>query len=487
MQEERVKSVLEQYPSYEATVGIEVHVQLKTQSKIFCRCYNRFGDMPNSNVCPICTGQPGVLPMLNKRVIDYAIMLGLATNCFIRRRCDFARKHYMYPDLPKNYQITQSDKPICSDGYIPITTIDGKEKQIRLVRIHIEEDAGKNIHSATGWSFVDLNRAGTPLVEIVSYPDIANAHEAKEYLNHLHTIIRYLGISDANMDEGSFRADVNVSVKQKEAKELGTKIEVKNINSFKFIAQAIDYEIERQIQDIEAGKKISLETRLWDSKKHQTVFMRSKEEAQDYRYFTEPDLPAIEIDDEWLERVNACIPELPHDKFNRFVSDYGLSPYEADILISDQGISRFFEDVVCGCNHAKQASNWILRDLLGYLKEHKVELHQTKLTAQGVAELIIALEKGTINSKVAQEIFVEMIETGTGASAIITSRGLEQISSVDELEKIVRSIIEKNPDIVEKYRSGNERMMAFFVGQAMKETKGKGNPQIIQDLLKKCL
>ncbi len=484
---QETKTILDKYPTYDATIGIEVHVQLKTASKIFCSCPNKFGQTPNTNICHVCTGHPGVLPALNKKVVDCAIMAGIATNCTITRECDFARKHYIYPDLPKNYQITQSDKPICSEGFITIQCADGSEKKVRLVRIHMEEDAGKNIHGSDGTSWVDLNRAGTPLLEIVSYPDMANSIEAKNYLLRLHTLVRYLGISEANMEEGSFRADVNISVRPKGQKEFGTKVELKNINSFKFISHAIEHEIERQIELLESGQKVKMETRTWDNKQQKTLFMRSKEEAQDYRYFTEPDLGIIKIDDAWLEQIKQTIPELPHDKCKRFQQEYGLSSNDADTLINDVSIANFFEQAAKESNNPKATSNWILRDLLAYLKEHKIELQDTQITPHGVAELIIALDNGVINSKVAQEIFVDMIQTGKTASVIIEEKGLKQIGSTEELEKIVRNVIAKNPENVALYKAGNERLFMFFVGQSMKETKGKGNPVIIQELLKKHL
>jgi len=484
---QKTSTILDNYPAYEATIGIEVHVQLKTNSKIFCGCPNQFGDEPNTNICPICCGHPGTLPALNKKVVDFAVMAGLATNCLITKRSKFARKHYIYPDLPKNYQTTQGEQPICIDGHLSIQTLDGAKKKVGITRIHMEEDAGKNIHIGTGKSWIDLNRAGTPLLEIVSEPDIANAHEAKEYLNKLHTIVRYLGISDANMEQGSFRADVNISVKKKEATKLGTRAEIKNVNSFKFIGQAIDYEIQRQIEMLEAGEVIRQETRLWDSKKQQTLFMRLKGNGDDYRYFTDPDLPIIEIDENLIENINKQIPELPHHKSERFQKEYGLSSYETDILTGDKVLSAFFEESAKLSNLPKQACNWILRDLLGYLKEEHLEISQTKITPRAVAELVIALDKDIINSKAGQEVFTEMITTGKGANQIITEKGLEQMSDTSTLEKIVLDLIEKNPETAQKVRDGNDRMMGFFVGQSMKATQGKGNPKIIQELLQKHL
>jgi aspartyl-tRNA(Asn)/glutamyl-tRNA(Gln) amidotransferase subunit B len=472
-------------PNYQPTIGIEVHVQLKTNSKIFCSCPNKFGDQPNSNICPICAGHPGVLPALNKRAVDAVIMMGLASNCTITRASDFARKHYMYPDLPKNYQITQSDKPFCTDGFVDVTDEQGNDKKIRLVRIHLEEDAGKNIHGSGGTSWVDLNRAGTPLIEIVSHPDINSAHEARVYLNRLHTTVRYLGISDANMEEGSFRADVNISVRPTGQKELGTKIELKNINSFKFIVHAIEYEIERQIGMLESGQKIRQETRLWDNKQQKTFFMRSKEESQDYRYFTEPDLPVVMIDDAWIERISKTLPELPHAKFKRFTTQYKLSVQDSEVLTQEVALADFFEAAARTSNNPKAICNWIMRDLLAYLKEHKLELGATKMTPAGVADLVAAIDKGTINSKVAQEIFVDILQTGKTVADIIKEKNLGQIGSSEELDAIVRKIVEANPEVVARYRAGDVRLFQFFVGQAMKETRGKGNPGMIQELLKK--
>ena len=482
-----ITTVLDRYPAYEAVIGIEVHVQLKTNTKIFCSCPNQFGCDPNTNICPVCTGQPGALPVLNKKVVEFAMMAGLAAGSDITRSNTFARKHYMYPDLPKNYQVTQGEVAICMNGAIPIKTIDGQDKQVRLIRMHMEEDAGKNTHGTGGISWVDLNRAGTPLLEIVTEPDMANSVEAKNYLTRLHTIIRYLGISDANMDEGSFRADINISVMPKGSKTYGTRVELKNINSFRFIVNAIEHEIERQIQAKEAGEKISQETRQWDNKNQKTTFMRSKEDAQDYRYFTEPDLPPVHIDDAWLAVMKARLPELPHHKTARFQSEYGISAYDADLLTEELDRAIFFEEATKTSGNAKGVCNWMLRDLLGYLKEHKQELHEIKLKPFGLGELVKALDSGLINSKVAQDVFVEMVQTGKSVATIVDEKDLKQIGSSDELEAIVLAVLAANPDNVAKYKAGNDRLFPYFIGQAMKETKGKGNPVILQELLKKHL
>jgi aspartyl-tRNA(Asn)/glutamyl-tRNA(Gln) amidotransferase subunit B len=472
---------------YELVIGIEIHVQLKTNTKIFCGCMNYFEDEPNKNICEICSGQPGSLPVLNRKVIDCAIAAGIATNCTIRNSCVFARKHYFYPDLPKNYQITQDKTPICENGYLPVITDDGDEKKIRIARIHMEEDAGKNIHGKSGKSFVNLNRAGTPLLEIVTHPDISNTTEAYSYLTRLHSLVRYLGISDANMEQGSFRGDVNISIKPRNQKELGTKVELKNVNSFRFIVQAINYEIERQVNAVQNGEKIVQETRSWDSSNHKTVRMRSKETAQDYHYFPDPDLPEIVVDEQWINEIKKNLPELGHVRYSRFKKDFDLSSYESDIISKDKELSKFFEEAAKIAGNPKGVCNWILRDLLGYLKEHKIGLSECKITPKHLSGLVLALDKGVINSKVAQDIFIEMATTGKIAENVIEEKGLKQIDSEDELQKIVMKIIDKNPKNVALYKSGKDRLFGFFVGQVMKETKGKGNPKIITMLLKKYL
>jgi aspartyl-tRNA(Asn)/glutamyl-tRNA(Gln) amidotransferase subunit B len=482
-----IKTVLDHYPEYEATIGIEVHVQLATQTKIFCACPNVFGQEPNSNICPVCAGYPGTLPMPNQRVVDYAIMAGIATNCKISEVSEFARKHYMYPDLPKNYQITQGDVAICHDGFVPTTTMDGEEKKIRIERIHMEEDAGKAMHAADGTSRVDLNRAGTPLLEIVSAPDIANAHEAKGYLNNLRNIMLYLGISDVNMEEGSFRADINISVKKKSADKLGTRAEIKNVNSFKFIGMAIEYEIERQIEILEEGGSVQQATRLWNEKEQKTVFMRAKGDADDYRYFPEPDLPLVIVDAEWLKRMQQQVPELPLAKKERFTKVYKLSDYDAGVLVASKALAAYFEEAVVAYSQPKMICNWILRDLLGYLKEHKLALGDCKVTPAKLAGLVQAIDKGVINTKAAQEVFVAMAGTGKDAAEIIKEKGLEQVNDTGELEKICQQLVADNPDVVEKYKGGNDRMFGFFVGQAMKATQGKGNPKLISEILRKLL
>ncbi len=483
----KTPSILDHYPDYEVTIGIEVHVQLSTKSKIFCSCANEITKEQNHNIDQICCGHPGVLPVLNKKVVDYAILAGLATHSEIAKISEFARKHYFYPDLPKNYQITQNDKPICVNGYVPIRLEDGSVKKVRLIRIHMEEDAGKNVHSGAE-SFVNLNRAGTPLLEIVTHPDIASTYEARTYLKALHTIVRYLNICSGNMEEGAFRADTNISVRKKGATKLGTRCELKNINSFKFISDAVEYEIERQITLLEEGKQVQQETRLWDGQ--QTKPMRSKEEAADYRYFPDPDLPIIEINEEWIRRVQAQLPELPHDKFERFCTEKGLSEYEADILVHDAELAAYFEKATT-YSSSKLIINWILRDLLAYLKDNTITLMECKMTPERLAALADLLEKGTINNNAAKEVFALVAQTGKEPVDIVKEKGLEQIGSKDELEAIIKDIIAKNPEQVEQYKASDEnkkaRMFGFFVGQAMKQTQGKANAQLLQELLKKYL
>lgn len=480
-------SVLEKYPAYECVIGIEVHVQLKTKSKIFCSCSVEQCTQPNKNICPICAGYPGVLPVLNHEVINAAIKAGLATNCSIAPLSVFARKHYFYPDLPKGYQITQNDQPICTNGYVEIQTETGDTKKVRLMRIHMEEDAGKSIHATTAnESFVDLNRAGTPLLEIVSQPDIASSAQARAYLKALRSIVMYLDICTGNMQEGAFRADANVSVRKKGDSKLGTKVELKNINSFKFIADAIDYEIERQILLLEDGGTVKQETRLWDTKEHITKPMRSKEQAADYRYFPEPDLPLVEVTEEWINRLAAVMPELPWQRLQRYTKEYGLSAYEADILIEDPALCTYYEQAR-KLTQSKQLINWILRNLLAYVNDNRIALDQCNMTPDKLTELVELLDQGVINNRAAQEIFDIVAQTGKSPSVVVKEQGFEQIQDTAALEKIVTEIIAQNPQQVHAYKAGNQKLFGFFVGQAMKKSQGKGNPQVFNDLFKKHL
>jgi len=479
-------SVLAKYPDYEVVIGIEVHVQLTTQSKIFCSCINGPAQQPNTNICQICTGQPGVLPVLNKTVADYAIMAALATHSRINTINQFARKHYFYPDLPKGFQITQSEIPFCVDGYVMITKEDGTPKKINLIRIHMEEDAGKSIHSGvTDESFVDLNRAGTPLLEIVTQPDIASAFEARAYLKALRAIVMYLNICSGNMEEGAFRADTNISVRKKGDPKLGTRCELKNINSFKFISDAIEYEIERQILLLESGDKVRQETRLWDTKEKKSMPMRGKEEAADYRYFLEPDLPPLNMDAAWVERIKKDLPELPEQKFERLVAQ-GLTPYEAEILVADIELAHYYETAYKS-TPSKLLVNWILRDVLAYCNDAKTTPMHCKITPQKLASLVQLIENGTINNRVAQEVFEEMTKTGGEPAAIIEEKGLKQIGSSDELEALIKGIVDANPQQVADYKAGKTKLWGFFIGQAMAKTQGRANPQMLNDFLKKYL
>jgi len=480
-------SILDQYKDYAVNIGIEIHVQLTTKSKLFCASAHEQSEKPNSNICSICAGHPGVLPVLNKKAVDYAILAGLATDCSISKLCSFARKHYFYPDLPKGFQTTQGDIPICTEGFIYIRLDDGSEKKIRLTRIHIEEDAGKNIHaSGSDESFVDLNRAGTPLLEIVSYPDIESTDEAKSYLKTIHTLVQYLNICSGNMQEGAFRADTNISVRKKNNPELGTRCELKNINSFKFITDAIEYEIQRQIELIESGKPVDQETRLWDTKKNVSRSMRSKEDAQDYRYFSEPDLPSIVVSEEWIARMQKTMPELPRVKQQRLINDYGLLLEQADIIVNDLALVQYFEKAAQHTK-SKRLINWILRDLMAYVKEFKISLFSCRVTPQKIAQIVDLLDQNKINNNAASQIFLAIAESGGEPAALIEQMGLQQIGSMEDLEKIIQEIIAKNPNQVEQFKNGKQKLFGFFVGQAMQKTKGNADPKVLQELIKKYL
>lgn len=480
-------SVLDRYPEYQVDIGIEVHVQLNTNSKIFCTSANGPAEKPNQNIDPICSGYPGTLPVLNRQVALDAIKIGLATNSTINLWSEFARKHYFYPDLPKGYQITQDRYPICSNGSVAIRLQDGSLKDIRLERIHMEEDAGKNIHAPqSGVSLVDLNRAGSPLLEIVSRPDIKSTYEARAYLKMLHSTVTYLGICSGNMEEGVFRADTNISVRKKDATELGTRCELKNINSFKFIADAIEYEVERQILLIESGQKITRETRLWDTKQQKTFSMRSKEDAADYRYVRDPDLPPVCLDPAWIETARNNLPELPLQKFERLQAQYQLTADEAEILVNDQELAKYFEEA-SSLHKSKLLINWILRDVLGYTKEHKIALHSCPVTPKKIADLVALLDQGTINSRGAQDLFAALATTNKDAATLVTELNIKQLDNSEELETLLKEIIENNPKQVEGYRAGKTKLWGFFIGQAMAKTQGRANPQLINTILKRLL
>lgn len=474
---------------YEAVIGLEVHAQMLTDTKIFCGCSTKFGAEPNTQTCPICIGMPGVLPVLNKKALEFTIKTGLAMNCRISPYSRFARKNYFYPDLPKGYQISQYELPICEDGYIEII-VDGEVKKIRIRRIHMEEDAGKNIHEGAGnYSFVDLNRTGVPLMEIVSEPDIRTPKEAVEYMKKLRTILRYLGVCDGNMEQGSLRCDANVSVKPVDQEEFGIRTEVKNINSFKFVEKALEYEIRRQIKVLEEGGKVIQETRLWDANKGITESMRGKEEAHDYRYFPEPDLVPIIVEQKWIDEIKLSLPELPDAKRERFVSEYGLPEQDAYLLTIDRSSSGLFEDTVrlVAPNITKDVSNWILGELRRLLNEENKSFDECPIKPRQLADMLTLIDKGTISGKIAKTIFEEMYKTGKNPETIVKEKGLVQISDESAIEKAVDEVISKNPKEVQRFKAGEEKLIGFFVGQVMKATKGKANPQMVNELLKKKL
>lgn len=472
---------------WEAVIGLEVHAQMLTDTKIFCGCSSRFGSEPNTQTCQICIGMPGVLPVLNRKALEFAVRTGLATNCTISKYSRFARKNYFYPDLPKGYQISQYEHPICEHGSIEIV-VDSEVKRIGITRIHMEEDAGKNIHEGTGgYSFVDLNRTGVPLMEIVSEPDIRSPKEAVEYMRKLRSIVRYLGVCDGNLEEGSFRCDANVSVRPEGRKDFGTRAEVKNINSFRYVEKAIEYEIKRQIRVIEDGGKVVQETRLWDANNGITESMRSKEEAHDYRYFPDPDLVPMTVEQKWVDEIRASLPELPDAKRHRFVSDYGLPDYDAELLTSERATAEWFEEAVRAGSQAKAVSNWIMGDLMKLLNEENKSIDACPIRPAQLAGMLQLIDKAVISGKIAKTVFEEMYKTGKDAETIVKEKGLVQISDSSEIEKVVDEIIARSPREAERFKAGDEKLLGFFVGQAMKATKGKANPQILNDLLKKKL
>lgn len=470
---------------YEVVIGLEVHAQLKTKTKIFCNCPVDFGVEPNTNVCPICLGMPGVLPVLNKQVVMYAIKTGLSLNCQIAKRCKFDRKQYFYPDLPKNYQISQYDEPICKNGFL---NVDGKK--IGIERIHMEEDAGKLVHAGSDrlhgseYSLVDYNRTGTPLLEIVSKPDIRSPEEAKEYAQTLRNILRYIDVCDGNLEEGSMRCDVNISLRPYGTKTLGTKCEIKNVNSFKSLVRAINAEIERQTEMLEKGGKIIQETRLFEENTGKTISMRSKEEAHDYRYFPEPDLVPLEVDDEWIKEIKETIPELPHEKKLRYPKEYGLNEEDTKVLIEDRNISEFYEAAVRMGANPKKAANWLIGPVTAYLKEHKTDIISSLMTPKQLAELVSLIEQGVINEGIAKaEILEELLSKGTDPYEIIEQKGLAQITDESALKELVKQVLENNPEQLKQLKEGKEKVRGFFVGQIMKKTQGKANPQIVNKLI----
>ncbi|MCD6129582.1 MAG: Asp-tRNA(Asn)/Glu-tRNA(Gln) amidotransferase subunit GatB [Deltaproteobacteria bacterium] len=466
---------------FESVIGLEVHVQLSTKTKIFCSCSTEFGDSPNTHTCPVCLGMPGVLPVLNKEVVEFALRFGIAAHSKISKFSRFARKNYFYPDLPKGYQVSQYELPIVKGGFIEIDLPEGRKK-IGLVRAHMEEDAGKLIHQRDV-SFVDFNRAGVPLLEIVSEPDLRTPEEAGKYLRKIRTLVRYLKISNGNMEEGSMRCDANVSVREKAEEKLGTKVEVKNINSFKHVEKALSYEIRRQVALIQNGGQIVQETRLWDEKENITRSMRSKEEAYEYRYFPEPDLVPLLIDEKWVERVKTDMPELPDEKEKRFVKDYGLSPEKASILTESNELADYFENICESFQGYEQIANWMLSEFLAYLNKEGKEIGDVDMKPRQVAELLKLVDEGTISGKIAKSVFAEMWETNKSAGDIVQKKGLVQIKDESKITEIVCRVVEENPDVVDKYKKGRKNVMGFLAGQVMKKTGGKANPQLVNKIL----
>ncbi len=480
---------------YEAVIGLEVHAQLLTKTKIFCGCKNEFGAPPNTNVCPVCLGMPGSLPVLNKRAVEYAVKAALALNCKINRYSVFARKHYFYPDLPKAYQITQYELPFAENGWIEIEKSDGTKKRIRIRRIHMEEDAGKTVHGE-GFdenSYVDLNRAGTPLIEIVSEPDISTPEEARLYMQKLRDILVWIGVNDGNLEEGSLRCDANVSIRPVGSSELGTRTEIKNVNSFRFIQKALEYEIKRQIEVVESGGQVVQETRLFDSSRGITKTMRTKEEAEDYRYFPEPDLPPLIIDQEWLESIKESLPELPDQVKERFISQYGLTPYDASILVRNRELASFFEEAAKAYpGEAKRVANIIISDMLGILNEEKMELKESPVKPQQIAQLLKLVDDGVISIRVAkEEVLPEVVKVGKEPKAVVEEKGLVQISDESALVEVIKRVMEANEKAVKQYREGDQKKktkaVKFLIGQVMKETRGKANPKLLNELIPKVL
>jgi aspartyl-tRNA(Asn)/glutamyl-tRNA(Gln) amidotransferase subunit B len=475
---------------YEPVIGLEVHVQLLTNTKIFCGCSTRFGDAPNSNVCPVCLGLPGTLPVLNKRVVEMAARASLALHCTVHEHSRFARKNYFYPDLPKGYQISQYELPLATGGWLEVEHV-GKKKRIGITRLHVEEDAAKNLHEGFSQSatkaYIDYNRCGTPLCEIVSEPDMRAPEEAYAYLTTLRQILLYTGVSDCNMEEGSLRCDANVSVRPRGSQEFGTKVEVKNLNSFRFLQKALEYEIERHIGVLETGGRISQETRLWNQPANRTDSMRSKEKAHDYRYFPEPDLLPVHVSSAWREEIRRALPELPEAKRTRFVAAYGLTPYDSEMLTSSQALADYFEAVVKTGGSPKNAANWMQTELLRRLNDSGKEIDASPVSPTALAELLKLVESGQITGAVAKKVFATMFESGRSAKEIVAAEGLTaQVSDV-AIEQAAREVIAKDPGNVAKYKSGNEGVFKFFVGQVMRATRGQANPQAVNDILKRLL
>jgi aspartyl-tRNA(Asn)/glutamyl-tRNA(Gln) amidotransferase subunit B len=473
--------------TYEAVIGLEVHAQLLTKTKIFCSCSTEFGAPPNTHTCPVCLGMPGVLPVLNRKVVDYTIRMALATNCTIARESRFARKNYFYPDLPKGYQISQYELPIAEHGHIFIE-VNGERKRIGITRIHMEEDAGKLIHDPNlPISVIDFNRTGVPLIEIVSEPDIRTPREAGTYLRHLRAILQYLEICDGNMEEGSFRCDANVSIRPKDTATFGTRIELKNMNSFRHVENALTYEIERQKASIEDGRELVQETRLWDEVKGVTVSMRGKEEAHDYRYFPDPDLLPLVIDEGWIDEVRVTLPELPDDKMARFIEAYGLPSYDSQVLTSSRALADYFEACVKHFPEPKTVSNWVMGSILATLKAENKTIENSPVSPERLAELLKLIDSGVISGKIAKTVFDDMVSSGKAPETIVREKGLVQVTDADAISEVVNRVLSEHEKEVADYKAGKTKLLGFFVGQVMKATKGKANPKMVNELLKKEL
>ena len=472
---------------YEAVIGLEVHAQLKTASKIFCGCSATYGGEPNTRACPICLGLPGILPALNKKAVEYALMMALATHCHISPESGFTRKNYFYPDLPKGYQISQYELPLAEHGCIEIETDQGR-KRIGLTRIHLEEDAGKSIHDdAEGLSYIDFNRCGVPLIEVVSQPAISSSEEAVTYLKKLRSILRYLGISDGNMEEGSFRCDANLSLRLKGLRGLGTRTELKNMNSFSHVHKALDYEIKRQWGILESGGEVIQETRLWNENEGKTLPMRSKEESHDYRYFPEPDLLPLVVDQRWLDEIRASLPELPDAKMKRFIDQYGLPRYDSEVLTSSRELADYFELCARETSDAKMVSNWIMGELLRELKADDSTIEDCPVTASALVELLKMIKDGIISWRIGKDVFKEMYREGESARRIVKDRGLVQISDEREIALIVKQVLRESPDQVDEYRKGKRQLFGFFVGQVMEKTGRTANPRLVNEILTRAL
>lgn len=472
---------------FEPVVGLEIHAQLKTATKIFCSCSTSFGAPPNTHTCPVCLGMPGVLPVLNRKVVEYTLRIAAATNCKIERESRFARKNYFYPDLPKGYQISQYEMPIAQNGFVDIE-INGSKKRIGITRIHMEEDAGKLGHDPDRpLSLVDFNRTGVPLIEIVSEPDIRSPEEAGIYLRKLRSIIRYIGISDGNMEEGSFRCDANISIRPRGTKTLGTRTELKNLNSFKHVEKALLYEINRQREILADEGRVVQETRLWDPEKSRTTSMRGKEEANDYRYFPDPDLLPLVVDDAWINEIKKSLPELPDEKKERFIEEYNLSEYDAASLTSNRELADYFEECVKFFHNPKLASNWIMGNLLGLLNTEGRAISESPISSRHLAQLLNLIDKGVISGKMAKTVFEEMAQSGKAPGKIVEEKGFVQVTDTSVLETNVREVLSNNPKEVEDYKNGKTKLLGFFMGQIMKETKGKANPKLVNDILQKQL